>query len=132
MVTAIDTSILLDLLCGDNQAADAAESVLAECAQKGGLIVCETVVAELRPALDERALVEFFGDWKIDFVPGSLKAGLLAGSLFEAYLKRRGSANRVVADFLIGAHAAVFAKRLCARDRGYWRDYFKNLEIVTP
>jgi predicted nucleic acid-binding protein len=132
MLTAVDTSILLDLVCGDTAAAEQAEKILARCLQQGSLIVCEAVIAELRPALSEQDLREFLADWQIKFVPSSIETGLLAGQMFAAYLERKGPQRRVIADFLIGAHALHFAKRLCARDRGYWRDYFNELLVVAP
>jgi predicted nucleic acid-binding protein len=56
----------------------------------------------------------------------------LAGRYFAAYLHRGGKRIRVVPDFLIGAHAQTHADRLLARDRGYWRDYFKGLKVLDP
>jgi predicted nucleic acid-binding protein len=58
----------------------------------------------------------------------------LAGEMFGTYLRRRRKADprRLVPDFLIGAHARLLADRLLARDRGYYRDYFKGLALVEP
>jgi predicted nucleic acid-binding protein len=56
---------------------------------------------------------------------------MLAGRNFTRYLARGGRAGRIVADFLICAHATLHADRLLARDRGYLRDYFSRLTILN-
>jgi predicted nucleic acid-binding protein len=38
----------------------------------------------------------------------------------------------VVADLLVGAHAAHQADRLLTRDRGFFRRYFDDLMVLDP
>jgi predicted nucleic acid-binding protein len=40
--------------------------------------------------------------------------------------------RRIVADFLIGAHALHQANRLLTRDRGFYRLAFQGLKVVDP
>jgi predicted nucleic acid-binding protein len=133
MLTAVDTSVLLDVLTDAPSHADSSERELRKAASEGGLIVCECVLAEIRPALANRSEIEeFLADWELRFVPSSGESALLAGEIFATYLRRRSKKGRILADFSIGAHAKVHADRLLARDRGYLRDYFSSLKLVVP
>ena len=58
------------------------------------------------------------------------EASFLAGQAFRRYRKNKGQKQRVLADFLIGAHAAVAGFGLISRDAGYLK-YFK-LELLNP
>ena len=75
---------------------------------------------------------ELLTDWQLDFVPSSRESAELAGANFSSHLARGGKQGRVVADFLIGAHAQLNADRLISRDRGYVRDYFDELTVLDP
>ncbi len=131
MISALDSSVILDVLV-DGPHADQSEAALRKALTEGKLIIGECVLAEIAPAFkDENVLAQFLADWQIEFVPSSRESAMLAGRNFARYLARGGRAGRIVADFLIGAHATLHADRLLARDRGYLRDYFSRLSVLN-
>ncbi|MDD2710899.1 MAG: type II toxin-antitoxin system VapC family toxin [Verrucomicrobiae bacterium] len=132
MVTSVDTSILIDVLIKDPVHGEASKAALQRAASEGSLIICETVLAETSPALTPAEVPLFIQDWGLSFVPSSEQSALLAGRMFKSHLERGGKQGRVAADFLIAAHAQIHADRLLARDRGYYRDYFKHLKLWDP
>ena len=132
MVTAVDTSVLLDVLLNDPQHSGPSIAALRQAANEGSLIICETVLAEIVPTLAPPDLPQFLADWNLTFTASSQLSALLAGEMFRTYLQRGGKRGRVVPDFLIAAHAQYHAQRLLARDRGYYRDYFTRLQLWDP
>jgi len=120
------------VITGDRAWAPASGLALRQAMQEGCLVLCECVVAEIMPAFGREDWSDFVEDWKLQFVPSSQQSAAAAGRMFERYLSRGGTARRVVADFLIGAHALYHADRLLARDRGYYRDYFQDLGLIQP
>jgi predicted nucleic acid-binding protein len=132
MVTAVDTSVLLDVLLNDPQHGGHSIAALRRAAGEGSLAICETALAEIVPTLASADLPQFLSDWNLAFVPSSQASALLAGEMFRVYLQRGGKRGRVVSDFLIASHAQTHAQRLLARDRGYYRDYFEQLTLWDP
>ena len=133
MISALDSSVILDVVTADPTFADASEAILCRAMREGQLVVCECVLAEVFPVFASDDLVrQFVADWQLECVPSSFESALLAGRHFATHLSRGGKGGRVPVDFLIGAHAQLHADRLLARDRGYLRDYFAELTVLDP
>jgi predicted nucleic acid-binding protein len=132
MKTALDSSVILDVITDDARWADASEAALKTALSSGPLLIGECVLAEIAPAFAQGELESFLLDWAIQFVPSTRSSASLAGEMFRTYLQRSAGPKRVLPDFLIGAHALIHTGRLLARDRGYYRDYFNELTVIDP
>jgi predicted nucleic acid-binding protein len=134
MITAVDSSVILDVLTGEPANASASLAALRKASREGRLIVSESVIAEVRPAFESNShFEEFLRDWGLEFMPSTLISSIRAGEMLRQMLARKKRrAGRILPDFLIGAHALEHADRLLARDRGFLRDYFTELPLWDP
>lgn len=135
---AIDTSVLIDLL-GDDARAAAAEQALRTALAHGPVVACDVVVGEVVAGLGHGSVVvDALDDAGIGFLPLELRAAVRAGEMQRRYKERLRAGlppralQRVVADFLIGAHALLQCQGLITRDAGFFRDYFKGLKVIVP
>jgi len=63
----------------------------------------------------------------------SQEAAATAGRLWRTSRAARACPRaRVIADFLIGAHALHHTEALLTRDRGFYRESFKGLRVLEP
>ena len=132
MKTAVDSSVLFDIVKGGPGAA-AAQTALEAALAHGSLCACAVVVAELgRYFKDNDALMSFLSDCQIDHDPLNLDAALGAAVVMRAYARNKGPRERVAPDFLIGAHALHQCDALLTTDGGFFRRYFKGLAIEAP
>ena len=56
----------------------------------------------------------------------------LAGKAFVQYRRRGGQKSNVLADFFVGAHAAVARLPVLTRDAQRYQSYFPSVRLVTP
>jgi predicted nucleic acid-binding protein len=133
VITAVDTNVLLDVFGADAKFGQASRDAVGLCLAQGSLIACDVVWAETTSffpsARAGEAALEVLG---VAFEPLPREAALAAGAAWKNYRSRRGRRDRVVADFLIGAHAIRQAERLLTRDQGFYRSYFPRLKILDP
>lgn len=133
MITAVDTSVLLDVFSADPRFGADSAAALRRCIAEGSVIGCAVVWAETGAAFsDASAAEQALTRLRVDFSALDQSAALSAGNAWQAYRKAGGKRERVIADFLIGAHALANAERLLTRDRGFYRRYFKGLAIIDP
>jgi predicted nucleic acid-binding protein len=133
MITSLDSSVLIDVLSNDPAHGPASLRALRDAASVGALIVCPVVWGEVR-AMFEGApgMVRAFEQAHIQFDPFDRSCADLAGAAWRDYRRLGGSRSRMIADFFIGAHADMRGGRLLTRDRGFYRRYFANVEIIAP
>ena len=132
MKTAVDSSVLFDLVKGAPGAA-AAQTALEAALAQGSLWVCAVVVAELgRYFSSEQDLREFLQACQIDHDPLTMDAALEAARIMRGYAKNKDPRERTAPDFLIGAHAIKQADALLTTDAGFFRHYFEGLSVVAP
>lgn len=132
MITAVDSNVLIDVLGPDPTHGPASASALREALGVGALVACDPVWAEVAGTHDSAAARQALVELGVGYSPLDLEASLLAGQAWRQYRDGGGSRARVVADFLIGAHARLHADRLLTRDRGFYGGVFEGLEVVEP
>lgn len=131
MISAVDSSVLLDVLLNDPTYGKQSARLLQDAYDAGGLIVSEIVYAEIASQFDsQQTLDSALAQMNIRVVCSTRETAFIAGQKWWQYRKAGGTRTRLLADFLIGAHARVHAERLLTRDRGFYRQYFSDLPLL--
>jgi predicted nucleic acid-binding protein len=115
------------------------EGALDAAFHRGTLVAAAPVLVELiaAPGRNEAFVDSFFEETGIG-VDWDLPEQVwrLAGRAYQAYAERRqkqrkGGARRILAEFMIGAHALANAFRLLTLDERLYRTAFPTLSIET-
>jgi hypothetical protein len=133
VITAVDTSVLLDVFFDDPSFRARSLAGLRSCLAAGPIVACGVVWAEVRAVFgDDESAARALAAIPVTYSGIEARTASRAGAAWGAYRRGGGLRHRVVADFLIGAHALEQADQLLTRDRGFHRRAFEGLVIVDP
>ena len=131
-LSLVDSNIIIDIL-EENEWSPWSERNILKMSETGQLVINQIVLAETAMYFDhvvqlDRSLAA------LRLVKEELpwEAAIAAGRGHARYRKQGGSRERVLPDFLIGAHANLKGYRLLTRDARRYRQYFPNIEIIAP
>ena len=133
MITAVDTSVLLDVFLRDRRFGPRSAEWLRGAYDAGAIVICDIVYAELAPAFpDGDALDDALR--RINAARSPIDAAIAheAGRRWRRYTRSGGRRTRILTDFLIGAHAVATAGTFLTRDRRFFKAWFPELAGRIP
>jgi predicted nucleic acid-binding protein len=129
----VDTNVLVDVLQNDPDWADWSVAQLRAQAQIHRLVINPVIYAELSLAFSTvEALDDALAALQIPVIEIPNPALFLAGKAFVQYRRQGGTKTNVLADFFIGAHAAVSSLPVLTRDVRRYAGYFPTVPLISP
>lgn len=129
----VDTNVLLDVVGNDPDWVEWSIGQLRDQSQIHELVINPVIYAELSLAFDSvAALDDAARDMGLSFQELPRPALFLAGRAFLQYRRGGGSRSKMLADFFVGAHAAVLGCGVLTRDARRYSHYFPRVPLIAP
>jgi predicted nucleic acid-binding protein len=129
----VDSNVLLDVVTDGPVWANWSQSQLEQAAIAGPLVINDVIYAEISTRYSSVGAVDsMLLDMGIDMTTMPRSALFLAGKAYIRYRAAGGLRTGVLADFFIGAHAAVEQLPLLTRDARRYRSYFPAVKLIAP
>jgi predicted nucleic acid-binding protein len=129
----VDTNVLIDVLEDDPQWAEWSVAQLRAHSKIHELGINSIVYAELSLAFERlEELDDAVMRLGLRLLEIPRPALFLAGRAFLAYRKAGGTRSNVLADFFIGAHAAVARVAILTRDARRYTTHFPAVKVLLP
>lgn len=131
MITFVDTNVLLDVFLPDPEWGERSVLSLERAFQEGSMVINGVIYAELAQQFGKKDLLDTqLAKLGIRTLALDQDVAFRAGLAWKEYRDAGGRRDRILADFLIGAHAMMRAERLLTRDRGFYKKHFGLLEVI--
>ena len=131
--TLVDSNVLIDIFQPHSAWHGWSGRTLREASAEGRLVVNVIIAAEVGSEfLSEAKLLSSLSSPMFSREDLPWQAAYQAGLAYRDYRQRGGERDRMLPDFLIGAHAQMAGHRLLTRDSRRYRTYFPQLEIIAP
>ncbi len=129
----VDTNVLVDVLEDDPRWADWSIGQLRAQSKIHPLLINPIIYAELSLTFSRvEALDQTIESMGLVLKELPRPALFLAGKAFALYRRKGSKKSNVLADFFVGAHAAVLGCPLLTRDAQRYRSYFPSIKLITP
>lgn len=123
----------MELLTGDRVWSGWSQRELELAAALDVIAIKDVVYAELSvgfPSIERLDSTPTIAGLIMAAIPRA--ALFLAGKTFQRYRRAGGARTGVLADFFLGAHAAIEDAPLITRDTARYRTYFPGIALITP
>lgn len=133
MATLIDANVLIDVAVRDPVWLKWSRSRLEQARKDGSVLINQIIYSEFSiryETIDEVDNVLPENEFRRESLPW--EAAFAASKAFARYRRMGGLREKVLPDFLIGAHAAIRGYAILTRDPAGYRSYFPDLEIIAP
>jgi predicted nucleic acid-binding protein len=133
MITLVDSNVILDLVTDDPKWFEWSSDALSRAADESALVINPIIFAEVSIGFSTvEELEHLLPPEEIERLELPYEAAFLAGKAFLSYRRRGGKRSAPLADFYIGAHAAIAGLRLLTRDPRRYRTYFPTVTLIAP
>lgn len=133
MATIIDTNVLVDLAVPGSDWHSWSRQKAYEAFKSGPVVINPIIYAEFSVRYREVDEVDRLlpqEEFRRESLPYA--AAFAAAGAFRLYRQGGGQRERILPDFLIGAHAAIRGYTVLTRDAKEYRSYFPSVKLITP
>ena len=133
MVTIVDTNVLVDLATVGSTFHAWSRGQVISAFRRGPVVINPVIYAEFSVRYRDMDEVERLlpqDEFRRENLPWA--AAFAAAAAFRVYRASGGGRERILPDFLIGAHAAIRGYAVLTRDSKGYRSYFPSLDLICP